>query len=68
VNAVRYRVVVQPDPNSWRWEWEIYRDGKPLPVRLRSSNYASQRGAERAGAKALRDFLAGLKREQGERS
>jgi hypothetical protein len=62
----RYHVVVeQPHPNnSWRWGWEIYRDGQPLPVRLRRGPYSSKQGAERAGAKALREFLAGLAREQ----
>jgi hypothetical protein len=65
VKTARYDVVVeQPDPNSWRWGWEICRNARPLPVRLRGGNYASKRGAERAGAKALREFLAGLEREQ----
>jgi uncharacterized membrane protein len=61
----KYHVVVeQPDPNSWRWGWELYRNGQPLPVRLRRGPYASKQGAERAGAKALREFLAALEREQ----
>ena len=58
-------VVEQPDPKSWRWGWEIYRNGQPLPVRLRRGPYASKQGAERAGAKALREFLVALAREQG---
>jgi hypothetical protein len=61
----KYHVVVQPlDSQSRRWGWEIYRDGQPLPVRLRGSNHSKQ-GAEGAGAKAFREFLAGLSREQG---
>ena len=61
VKTVRYLFVVQqPDPNSWRWGWEVYRDGRPLPVRLRGDNYTSVENAKRAGAKALREFLAGL--------
>jgi hypothetical protein len=65
VKTARYNVVVQqPDRNSWRWGWEIYRDGQPLPVRLRGGRHSSKPSAERAGAKALREFLAGLEREQ----
>jgi hypothetical protein len=65
VTGPQYHVVTQqPDPNSWRWEWEIYRNGQPLPVRLRGSNHSSKDGAKWAGAKALREFLAALDREQ----
>jgi hypothetical protein len=34
IMARYYVVVEQPDAKSWRWGWEIYRDGKVLPVRL----------------------------------
>jgi hypothetical protein len=66
VNTVpKYHLIVeQPDPRSWRWGWEIYRNDQPLPIRLRGSNYLSRAGAKRAGARALRKFLAGLSREQ----
>jgi hypothetical protein len=61
----RYHVVVQqPDPNWRRWGWEIYCNGQPLPVRLRGGSHPSKTVAEKAGAKALREFLAGLAREQ----
>jgi hypothetical protein len=63
MTAPRYHLVVeQSDPYSWGWE--ICRNGEPLPIRLRGNSHSSERGAERAGAKALRDFLAGLNREQ----
>jgi hypothetical protein len=66
VKDARYHFVVQqPDPNSWRWGWEVYRDGQSLPIRLRGDSYTSVEGAKKAGAKALREFLAGLEREQG---
>jgi hypothetical protein len=57
-------VAQQPDPNWWRWEWEIYRNGRPLPVRLRGGNYATRAFAERGGARALREFLTALRHEQ----
>ena len=63
--ADKYHVVTQqPDPNWWRWEWEIFRNGKPLPVRLRGGNHPSKNSAERAGTRALREFLVDLGREQ----
>jgi hypothetical protein len=39
--------VQQPDPNSWRWGWEIYRNGQPLPARLRHGGHASENAAFR---------------------
>jgi hypothetical protein len=66
MKTVRYHFVVkQPDPTSWVWAWEVYRDGQPLPVPLRGDNYSSVEGAKSAGGKALREFLAGLERKQG---
>jgi hypothetical protein len=63
--ADKYHVrTQQPDPNWWRWEWEIYRNGKPLPARLRGGNYATKEAAQRGGERALREFLAALRREQ----
>ena len=64
--ASKYHVVVQqPEPESWRWGWEIYRDGQPLPARLRSGGGRYVRNAAyAAGGEALRKFLADLDREQ----
>src|SRR5580704_12379104 len=61
----KYHVVVeQPDARSWLWGWEIYRNDQPLPVRLRGGRHRSKQSAQNAGAKALREFLRGLDREQ----
>jgi hypothetical protein len=46
------------------WAWEIYRNGKPLPVPVKDGNYKSSRVAELAGNVALREFLEALAREQ----
>jgi hypothetical protein len=48
---------------AW-WEWEIYRNGRPLPIRLREQDFRSERTAKAAGAVALREFLEALSREQ----
>jgi transcriptional regulator with XRE-family HTH domain len=40
------------------WEWEIHRDGKPLPVRLREDGYKTKRAAKSAANVAFRDFLS----------
>jgi hypothetical protein len=59
----RYHVVVtERIPSSW--EWEICRDGKPLPVSLRDGFYQSKSAAGAAGRVAIRDFLEALDREQ----
>jgi hypothetical protein len=64
--ADKYHVVAQqPDPKWWRWEWEIYRNGQPIPVRLRGGSYPSKEAAQRGGLRALREFLAALEREKG---
>jgi hypothetical protein len=57
-------VVVQCGRFPIRWEWEIYRNGQPLPARLRHGMFWSQRTARAAGNVALRDFLEALAREQ----
>jgi hypothetical protein len=57
-------VVVQRGRFPIRWEWEIYRNGQPLPARLRHGMFWSQRTARAAGNVALRDFLEALAREQ----
>jgi hypothetical protein len=46
------------------WEWEIYRNSEPLPVRMRDGPYKSVRTAESVGSVALREFLQALNREK----
>ena len=46
------------------WNWEIYRDGKPLPARLWEDRFKSEYTATLAGRVALPDFLAGLAEEE----
>jgi hypothetical protein len=46
------------------WAWEIYRDGKPLPIRLRRDGFKSEHTAKLAGTVALREFLSALAREE----
>jgi hypothetical protein len=46
------------------WKWEIYRNGEPLPARLRGDGYKSERTAKLGGNAALQDFLSGLAIEQ----
>jgi hypothetical protein len=46
------------------WEWEIYRNGKPLPVRLQEGPYKSKSEAGAAGRIAIREFLEALDRDQ----
>jgi transcriptional regulator with XRE-family HTH domain len=58
----KYHVVVTLRGLSW--EWEIYRDGAPLPVPLWDGFYTSRSAAEVAGRIALREFLEALDREQ----
>jgi hypothetical protein len=59
----QYHVVVAQRGTS-SWEWEIYRDGEPLPIRLREGSYKSKSTTEAAGKVALREFLEALDREQ----
>ena len=46
------------------WAWEIYRDGKPLPIPLRRDGFKSEHTAKLAGAVALREFLSALARQE----
>jgi hypothetical protein len=55
-------VVAQPNPHS-PWEWEVYRNGAPLPARLRKGDFRSEGTARAAGKMALLEFLAALSRE-----
>jgi hypothetical protein len=59
-----YTVVVVNRGLARLWEWEIYRNGQPLPVRLRRENFRSQPAALAAGKLALHGFLEALAREQ----
>jgi hypothetical protein len=45
--------------------WEIYRDGEPLPARLRDEGFATDDTATAAGKVPLRYFLEGLAEEEG---
>jgi hypothetical protein len=65
VRAGQYQAVVALTASFPRqWGWEICRDGKPLPVRLREAGFTSERTATAAARVALREFLIGLRREQ----
>jgi transcriptional regulator with XRE-family HTH domain len=59
--------VVRSGSSLGFWEREIHREGKPLPVRLREDGYKTKRAAKSAGKAALRDFLAGLARDESKR-
>ena len=59
MNTVRYRVVVQSDANSWRWEWEIYRNDKPI------SEPAEDRFCIDPFAKTLAASIRALKAPEG---
>ena len=48
-------VVVQRGRFPIRWEWEIYRNGQPLPIRFRDGNFRLESTAEAAGKVALRE-------------
>ena len=46
------------------WEWEICRQGEPLPARMRDGPFKSQEVALAAGKIALCEFLELLESEQ----
>jgi Recombinase len=60
----KYYVVVTQSHGAL-WEWEIYRNNEPLPVRLWDGPYKSARAAEAGGRVALREFLENLDRLDG---
>jgi hypothetical protein len=60
--ANNYHVVVT-QRHVALWDWEIYRNGEPLPARVWDGPYKSVRTAEAAGSVALREFLQALRRE-----
>ena len=49
-------------PNPWKWE--LYRDGKPLGVKVFREGYVSQTAADFAGQRALKEFLQLLAQEE----
>jgi hypothetical protein len=57
----KYHVVVTQSHVAL-WEWEIYRNNEPLPVRLRDGPYKSKSAAGAAGRIAIREFLENLDR------
>jgi hypothetical protein len=67
--ARRYTLVVRAQRSGSRpkpWGWEIWRDGGPLPVRVREVAFRTEHTARLAGKVAFRDFLSGLAEEQAE--
>jgi hypothetical protein len=56
----QYTLLVAQDGT---WEWEIYRNGAPLPARLRQNSFYSEYIAKASGEKALREFLSALAQE-----
>jgi hypothetical protein len=46
------------------WEWEICRNGQPLPARVWKRGFKSEHTAKLSGNVALRDFLSGLAQEE----
>jgi hypothetical protein len=64
-SADMYQVAVaQRGRIPGRWEWEIFRHGKPLGVRLCEGNFGSEATALALGKVALREFLEALARDQ----
>jgi hypothetical protein len=62
---VVYLVATQANAPPFKpWAWEICRDGEPLPARIRETGFKTEHTATLAAKVALRDFLAGLAREQ----
>ena len=61
---VYHVAVTQSGSAPARWEWEIFRNGQPLPARLREGDFRSERTARAAGNVALREFLQALDRDQ----
>ena len=54
----QYIIVVEAGSDLFKpWGWEIYRDGEPLPVRIRESGFKTEHTARLAANVALRDFL-----------
>jgi hypothetical protein len=65
--AARYTLDVRArgSPNNLKpWGWEFWRDGEPLPARLREEGFTSEHTTMAAGKVALRYFLEGLAQEE----
>ena len=56
-------LVAQDGRGLFTWEWEVYRNGAPLPARLRQNGFSSEYIAKAAGEKARREFLSALAQE-----
>ena len=59
---IYHLVVVRHGPSLWGWE--LYRNGEPLPARLRDGFFASKSAAAAAGRAAIRAFLEALDQER----
>jgi hypothetical protein len=57
-------VVTQIGGRFGAWQYEIHRDGKPLPARVRDTGFRTRQIAMLAGNAALQDLLLGLAQEQ----
>ena len=56
--------IVVTESGTGMWEWEICRQGEPLPARMRDGPFGSEEAALAAGKTALREFLGLLESEQ----
>jgi hypothetical protein len=63
--ADRYKVIVtQIGGQFGAWQYEIHRDGRPLPARVQDTGFRTRYIATLAGNAAREDFLLGLAHEQ----
>jgi hypothetical protein len=61
--AERYTLVVRARSGRYHprpWSWEIFRDGEPLPARLRKDGYRTEIHRDSGPHDCLRSFLAGI--------
>jgi hypothetical protein len=65
VPVEKYHVVVT-QRHVASWQWEIYRNGEPLSVRLSDGPYKSKSAAGAAGRIAIREFLKSLDQLDGD--
>ena len=56
--------IVVTESGTGIWEWEICRQGEPLPARMRDGPFGSEEAALAAGKNALWEFLELLESEQ----
>jgi hypothetical protein len=57
-------IVTQIGGRFGAWQYEIHRDGRPLPARVRDTGFKTRYIAKLAGDAAQQDFLLGLAQEQ----